>query len=183
VFSIDLTGRRPAFRIAAEGQKSGRDEVLPMTPDFAEWLVAAFPEAERTGLVFRLLDQRTHQPLTVHQIGRVVGKIGRKAGVVTNKAEGKYAGLHDLRRAFCTRWAKREMPAVLRRLARHSSITTTLAYYVDLDAAEVADGLWAKHEAKGAGQAEIPGNTVGAGNSFGNIGPETALGAGTREST
>ncbi len=51
------------------------------------------------------------------------------------------------------------MPAILRRLARHSSITTTLAYYVDLDADAVADELWAKH---------ATGNTTG------NIQPKEA---------
>jgi len=34
-FCIDLAGRRPVFRIHGEAQKSGRDEILPMTPDFA----------------------------------------------------------------------------------------------------------------------------------------------------
>ena len=38
------------------------------------------------------------------------------------------------------------MPAVLKRRMRHSSVNTTLAYYVDLDTAEVADELWAKFE-------------------------------------
>ncbi len=169
-FAVDLYGRRPAFRIRAEGQKSGRDEVLPMTPDFAEWLLSTYPEAERVGKVFRLTDQRTHLPLTAHQIGRIVGKIGRKAGVVTNKADGKYAGLHDLRRAFCTRWAAKVMPAVLRKLARHANISTTLAYYVDLDADAMADELWAKHTA-------TSGNTAGNGNISGNIALETMEGA------
>jgi hypothetical protein len=58
--------------------------------------------------------------------GRVVAAIGRKAGVVvattekSAKRDGKltttvqkFASMHDLRRAFGTRWAKRVMPAVL----------------------------------------------------------------------
>jgi integrase len=98
----------------------------------------------------------------------IVAKIGRKAGVVTNKADGKYAGLHDLRRGFCTRWAAKVMPAVLRKLARHANIATTLAYYVDLDADAMADELWAKHTA-------TTGNTAGNGNKVGNIDPETAV--------
>jgi len=49
------------------------------------------------------------------------------------------------------------MPAVLRRLMRHSSIATTMGYYVDLDAADVADELWTSY-----------GNTPAAGNTFGN---------------
>jgi hypothetical protein len=31
------------------------------------------------------------------------------------------------------------MPAVLRRLMRHSAIQTTMGYYVDLDSADVAE--------------------------------------------
>ena len=113
-----------------------------MTPDFAQCLLQT-PEAERVGKVFKLIDQRFRRELDGHRVGQIVGKIGKKAGVVVNKADGKFASAHDLRRAFGTRWAKRVMPAVLRRLMRHSSIQTTMAYYVDLDSAEVADQLWA----------------------------------------
>ena len=48
---------------------------------------------------------------------------------------------HDLRRAFCTRWAKRIMPADLKVLARHSSINTTMRYYVTQSADDVGDRL------------------------------------------
>ncbi len=41
------------------------------------------------------------------------------------------------------------MPAVLKRLMRHSSIDTTMGYYVALDSADVADELWAKFGTKG----------------------------------
>jgi hypothetical protein len=46
-------------------------------------------------------------------------------------------------------------------LMRHASISTTMGYYVDLDAGEVADQLWADY-----------GNTPATGNTLGNIGPE-----------
>ena len=141
-FYADLTGRRPTFRIYAEAQKARRDEVLPMTPDFAQFL-AETPEAERYGRVFKLTRTQTKQPIGSGKVGVVVAKIGQKAGVVVNKADGKFASAHDLRRAFGTRWAKRVMPAVLRRLMRHAAIQTTMSYYVDLDAADVADQLWA----------------------------------------
>jgi hypothetical protein len=75
-------------------------------------------------------------PYSFIQTQRLIGP-----GVVVNKADGKYASAHDLRRAFGTRWAKRVMPAVLKRLMRHASIDTTMTYYVDID---VADELWAK---------------------------------------
>ena len=67
--------------------------------------------------------------------------------------------------AFGTRWASKVMPAVLRRLMRHSAIATTMTYYVDLDADEVAGELWAKF-----------GNTAPQGNISGNIAPKQAGG-------
>ena len=154
-FQADLTGRRPSFRIFAEAQKARRDEILPMTPDFAHFL-AETPETERVGRVFKLSRERGGEPIGPGKVGAMIAAIGKKAGVVVNKADGKFASAHDLRRAFGTRWAKRVMPAVLKRLMRHSSITTTMGYYVDLDAAEVADQLW-----KGWGQeGNNPGNTA-----------------------
>lgn len=62
--------------------------------------------------------------------------------MVVDKAAGKYASAHDLRRAFGTRWAKKVMPAVLKRLMRHASISTTMAFYVAVDADEVSEALW-----------------------------------------
>ena len=166
-FSVDLLGRRPALRIQAAAQKSGRDEVLPVTPDFAAFLLQT-PEAERVGPVFPLADQYG-MPIAPRNVGVIVSKIGRKAKVVTNKADGKFAGCHDLRRAFGTRWARRVMPAILKRLMRHSSVTTTMSYYVDLQAADVADELWAKF-------GDTDGNSgpaVDCGNTFGNNGAKT----------
>ena len=47
-FAVDLSGRRPRFRIKGEAQKSGQDELLPMTPDFAEFLLQT-PESRAAG--------------------------------------------------------------------------------------------------------------------------------------
>jgi hypothetical protein len=54
----------------------------------------------------------------------------------------KYASAHDLRRSYGNRWAKKVMPAVLQKLMRHESIETTMGYYVDLDADELAEDLY-----------------------------------------
>jgi integrase len=140
-FSVDLSGRRPRFRIYAEAQKRRKDELLPMTPDFAEFLLKT-PQAERSGRVFKLLGLETGRPISEKRVSRIVSKIGKKAGVVVNKEEGKYASAHDLRRAFGTRWAKRVMPAVLKQLMRHASIETTMRYYVGIQADDVAEELW-----------------------------------------
>ena len=50
---------------------------------------------------------------------------------------------NDLRRAFGTRWASRVKPATLKLLMRHRSLETTMRYYVDQDADDVAEELWA----------------------------------------
>jgi len=170
-FAIDLTGRRPAFRIEAAAQKARRDERLPMTEDFYN-LVIDTPEAERVGKVFKLLSPKTRRAITPNDVGRIVAAIGRKAGVVvattekSAKRDGKlttttvkkFASAHDLRRAFGTRWAKRVMPAVLKRLMRHSEIGTTMKFYVTMDADDVADEVW--------------GRDWEAGNTFGNNRPQ-----------
>ena len=80
-FSIDLTGRRPAFRILAEAQKSGRDEILPMTPDFAEFILRT-PEAERVGQVFRPVSREGLPPMTPAKAVRYRGsnRQGGKGG-------------------------------------------------------------------------------------------------------
>jgi integrase len=155
-FVLDTTGKHPAFRIEAEGQKSRQSEIVPATPDFAEWVLAATPPEERQGTVFKL-------PVALHGVGVIVSKIGRKAGVIVGQTDkiveqdGKrvreffklFAGAHDLRRAFCSRWARRVMPAVLQKLARHANISTTMGYYVFLTADEIGADLWASHRAAG----------------------------------
>ena len=81
-------------------------------------------------------------------VGRVICKIGRKAGIIVQPenprrgTKAKFASAHDLRRSFGTRWASRVKPATLKTLMRHKSIETTMDYYVDQDADDVAAELW-----------------------------------------
>jgi integrase len=142
--SVDFSGRRPRLRIYAEADKGQRDRLLPMTPDFAQFLLKT-PIVERTGRVFRLLGLNTGRPITPKRVSRIVSAIGEEAGVVVNEAEEKYGSAHDLRRSFGTRWASRVKPATLQLLMRHKSIETTLKYYVSQDADEVADQLWEQY--------------------------------------
>ena len=51
---VDLSGRRPMLRIVAELEKGGRDRLLPIAPEFADFLLQT-PEAERHGRVFKPL--------------------------------------------------------------------------------------------------------------------------------
>jgi len=163
-FAVDLSGRFPAFAIEARAQKGRRDERLPMTPDFARWLLDNTPADERHGRVFKMPSLRNGEPISITKVTVAIGRIGEAAGVVVathdkqvkDKETGKpvtvavkkFATAHDLRRAFGTRWAKKVMPAVLQRLMRHQSIGTTMKFYVGIEADDVAADLWAKDRAE-----------------------------------
>jgi len=123
-FRIDLDNKYPRFVIWAEGQKSKRDEYAPMTPDFADYLrgLAGLHE----GRVCQVEYSQDH-------LGRLFRQVASRAGVNCTP--------HDLRRAFGTRWALRVKPAVLQRLMRHSSYTTTAKYYVAIDSDDVGELL------------------------------------------
>jgi integrase len=71
--------------------------------------------------------------------------VSRLRSFIVSKADNKFASAHDLRRSFGTRWAKRFMPAVLQKLMRHSAIETTLRYYADIDADNLAADLWREY--------------------------------------
>jgi integrase len=51
---VDFSHKRPMLRIPAEAEKGNKDRLLPMAPEFAEFL-AATPEAKRRGRVFKLI--------------------------------------------------------------------------------------------------------------------------------
>lgn len=145
LLSVDFRGRRPVFRIRGEGQKSGKDQTLPMAPEFAEFL-AAVPARRRRGFVFDPVAQRKQIPrMRSDSVSKVITEIGRAAKVkVAESPAGKvkYASAHDLRRAFGDRWSRRLMPADLQQLMRHESIETTMRFYVGSEAESIADRLW-----------------------------------------
>ena len=144
---VDLTGKYPMMHIPAELEKGHQDRLLPIAPEFAEFLLAT-PEAERTGPVFnpRPIRPERSQRLGEHQVGRTVSKFWKVAGVKvhTHPKTGKvkYASAHDLRRSFGERWAPRVMPQTLMELMRHESIETTLKYYVGRNAETTAAALY-----------------------------------------
>jgi integrase len=176
--SVDLSGKYPMLRIRGDSQKSGRDQLYPVAPEFGEMLLAV-PEGERRGRVFKLLGAvnpnggpASMGPVTdPDYVSHVVSRIGEAAGVkVDSKMKAgkgevvKFASAHDLRRSFGFRWSRRIMPPELRELMRHADIATTMAFYVGQDAESTAGALWAAYRKPGAG------NVGPAGNSFGNNG-------------
>jgi integrase len=153
---VDLSGRRPMLRILAELEKGGRDRLLAMAPEFADFLLQT-PAAERHGRVFKPQGKAGGVIASPDLIGHAISRIGKLAGVKvhtqtkadpdTGKAVEvvKYASAHDLRRSFGERWAVRVMPQVLMVLMRHSSIQTTMRFYVGRNANTAADALWAAY--------------------------------------
>ena len=153
---VDLSGRFPVLRIRAESEKGNEDRMLPICPDFAEFLMAT-PEDERTGPVFKLPCRRgEYRPLGWQYVSAVVSRIGEAAKVVVNRdprtGKVKFASAHDLRRSFGDRWARKVMPVVLQELMRHESIETTLKYYVASNAEMTAQAVWDSCGAKWKGE-------------------------------
>ncbi len=157
---VDFDGKYPMLRIPAHLEKGNKDRLLPVAPEFAEFL-RAVPEDQRIGPVFKPLPRRDiTERITSQHVGRVITLIGEKAGVVVDRTtkqveetvDGKtrmvekevvkYASAHDLRRSFGERWAARVMPQVLMQMMRHEDIATTMKYYVGRNAENTARVLW-----------------------------------------
>ncbi|WP_197526299.1 tyrosine-type recombinase/integrase [Botrimarina colliarenosi] len=143
--SVDCSGEFVVLRIAAEAEKGFQDRVLPVAPEFAEWLLAT-PGDSREGKVFSLAKSSRK----LHGVSRTICLVGEAARVLVNRELEKSASAHDFRRAFGTRWAGRVQPAILRELMRHQSIETTMRYYVGVQTNEVARHLegWAADNTK-----------------------------------
>jgi integrase len=107
--------------------------------------------------VFGIQGEVAGKPLSTKRASRYIAAIGERARVVTDpnslrervdKETGAVtmvpgtATAHDLRRSFGTRWSQKVMPRVLMQLMRHTSITTTMKYYVENNADSVAEELW-----------------------------------------
>ena len=141
---VDLSGRYPMLRIPADKQKSRQFELLPITPDFAEFLLRT-PTEERTGWVFRPwtphrgTKQGRHRPAAEH-VGKVLSRIGKTAGIKVN--DTKFASAHDFRRSFANRWTMRVPSQLLCVMMRHASEATTRKFYKGETAQQAAEHLW-----------------------------------------
>ena len=120
------------YRIYSEAQKSRRDQLLPVAPEFAA-LLDATPADARHGPVFVLRGKTGQRLRGQNTISRIIGEIAEKADCKVTA--------HDFRRAFGTRWALRVLPPILQKLMRHRSVSTTMKYYVHLEAADLSAAL------------------------------------------
>ena len=122
---------RPRLRIPGTEQKSGEDQILPLTPDFGSFIAG---DQQPDGWVFNPIRSGTRNAgqrmNAVTDAIRQISAIGKVSGVVVDPVRGKHVTAHDLRRSFGSRWAVLVMPVVLQELMRHATISTTLKYYV-----------------------------------------------------
>lgn len=155
----DIDSKFPMLRIPAELEKGNKDRLLPMAPEFAEFLRQT-PVSDRIGPVFAPIPKYRSSRPSAWWVSRVVSKIGRAAKVKVSTdcrtSKVKYASAHDLRRSFGERWSAKVMPQVLMLLMRHESIDTTMKFYVGRNAKTAAQVLWDAYSLQG----EI-GNTLG----------------------
>jgi integrase len=105
--------------------------------------------------VFRLLT-KAGDPMarTRDAVGPIVSAIGAAAaGAIVDQREKRnddgdletvpaYASAHDLRRAFGFRWSRLIMPPVLKEQMRRTDISTTMKFYVGVNAKVTAEELW-----------------------------------------
>lgn len=144
--SVDLTGNVPRLRIEANEDKSTKAQLLPITPDFADFLLDIPPE-RRQGRVFRpTIDGMQAEFMRGDTCGDILRRIGKRAKIIVaqyrpkpgeKEPRTKYASAQDFRRSFGTRWAPLVTPQQLQQLMRHSSIETTMKYYVKTETTDV----------------------------------------------
>lgn len=137
-FCVDSSGERVRIKIHGEQQKSRRDQMLPIAPEFSRYLDSF---REEKGLVFPMVSRKGLQQ-NQKAVGRTLGEIGALSEIVVNE-NGSTVTAHDLRRSFGTRWARKVKPLTLKTLMRHSSIETTMRYYVELDVEDAESEIWA----------------------------------------
>ena len=124
---IDL--RDHLIRIPA-GKSGDVSDTVTITPELDEFLRDLLGDDWPDGPLVIALGA----PESLAMITKGFAAIARKAAVKGNNQAG-YCTLHDLRRAFGSRWAA-EVPAqVLRGMMRHASLSTTMEFYAETETA------------------------------------------------
>jgi len=141
LLSIDTYEGMPYVRILSEGEKAHTDRIQPITPEF--WaLCCETPEKRRHGPVFKMPGRHGNQ-MGVKTVGRMISRIGERAGVITDPSTKKYASSHDIgRRAFTTRMGATLSLPELAAWMRHKTADTTLNYYYEPQAQQLASKVW-----------------------------------------
>jgi integrase len=121
-------------------QKNGKYQSVAITEEFAD-LLRKLP---RTNDYVFQVDGPKVRYKGVRQISEIIREIAISAKVKRPTSDGSghvFATAQHLRRSFGQRMSQRVGPATLRHLMRHSSIATTMRYYVADDARMAAMDL------------------------------------------
>jgi integrase len=146
---VESGGHFPYVVLAAGSNKKRKQRLRAVTPEFWE-VCCETPERCRRGLVFPILRSDGRQ-LSAKRICKIIGKFGRKAGVITNTETGKTATSHDTRRGFACQMDGRGLTlSELQRWMDHADIRTTLTYYRTVEAEQLAAKIWPATKAGGA---------------------------------
>jgi len=145
---ISDDGKHPMLLIRGQAQKSGKDQLYPMAPEFWRFLDRHWTAEERRGRVFRLTSMKGRKVTSLEETSKVISRIGKAAGIIVDAAKKKFASAHDLRRSFGLRWAGRPnvSPQLLKELMRHADVATTMSYYVGSLADTTAAVIWRAYE-------------------------------------
>ncbi len=130
-FRVALTKPHAFFHVLASADKAKCDRYLPMVNEFRE-LLETVPTLQRQGYVFMPQIAAAEDRHKLRVIAKTIG--GRQLRKIIHRRIGP----HDYRRTFASRWALLVPPVVLKELMRHSTIDTTMRYYVRVESARVA---------------------------------------------
>ncbi|MFZ5831400.1 MAG: tyrosine-type recombinase/integrase, partial [Planctomycetota bacterium] len=147
---LEDSGKYPVVSMDAAANKSRRNRVRPILPEF--WAICC-ESPIRKGLVFPVFDA-SGQRLGSGRLSELIARVGKAACVITNWQRGKSASAHDIRRAFAVRMDGRLTLAELQKWMGHSDVSTTLTYYHTADAEALASKLWRAGAGGAAGGAE-----------------------------
>ncbi len=128
--------------IDGDNQKNRQAITYPVVDDFADFLMMT-PENEREGFVFNAMAANGTVSRRVDTVSTWLVDIGKAAKIKVDEKSGseKFASAHDIRRAFGTRWAKIVPASLLQQLMRHSSIETTMSFYVNITAKDTLNEI------------------------------------------
>jgi integrase len=154
---VDFHSGQPLLKIPAELEKGHQDRLLPIAPEFVEFLLKTPTERRKGPKAQRVCGDR----MRLDSVSKVISEIGEKAKVVVHvdarTKKAKYASAHDFRRAFGDRWALRVMPPILMQLMRHESIDTTMRFYVGRSVEATTEVLCAAYRNNSSPEERKPG--------------------------
>lgn len=124
---LELGGRNPRM-CWVTSQKNRRDQIAPITMDFAADIRR---RVHRGGYLYQLTCE-TGVITDRTAISKMISAIGKEAGVIAEPgASAKFATAKHFRSSFVTRWSLLGMPLErIQKIVRHQDIATTRKYYL-----------------------------------------------------